>query len=72
MLAAYLNVYEWGWPAAEREFRRAIELDPNYTTAYFFYAYFLWGMGRFEEAIVAGRRSMELDPLGPTSAREML
>jgi TolB-like protein/Tfp pilus assembly protein PilF/tRNA A-37 threonylcarbamoyl transferase component Bud32 len=63
--AAYLHVYEWDWPAAEREFRRAIELDPNDPTAHNWYGFFLGGMGRFDEAIVETTRGRDLDPLAP-------
>ncbi len=54
---------DWDWPAAEREFRRAIELNPNYATAHQWYGEFLAYMGRFDEAIAEVRRAHELDPL---------
>lgn len=55
--------YDWEWSAAEAEFRRAIELNPNYPQAHQFYADYLKAMGRFDEAIAEMHRAMELDPL---------
>jgi tetratricopeptide (TPR) repeat protein len=55
--------YDWDWPGAEREFRRAIELDPNYATAYQYYSEHLALLGRTEESISYIRRAHELDPL---------
>lgn len=54
--------YEWDWPGAEAEFRRALELDPNYATARQWYAEFLSGMGRTTEALAEIRRAQQLDP----------
>ena len=55
--------YEWDWLAAEREFKRAIELNPVYATAHEWYAVYLFAMGRFDEAIMEALRARELDPL---------
>jgi eukaryotic-like serine/threonine-protein kinase len=55
-------IYDWDWPAAEREFHRAIELNPRYSTARQWHAWFLVAMGRFEEAMAEGRMAIELDP----------
>ena len=58
--------YEYDWPAAEREFRRAIELEPNNAYAHFFYSNsYLSPFGHHEEAIAEMRKAMELDPLSP-------
>jgi len=54
--------YEWDWLAAEKEFRRAIELNPSYASAHQWYASFLNAMGRTEEAQAEHRRARELDP----------
>jgi TolB-like protein/Flp pilus assembly protein TadD len=54
--------YDWKWLAAEEEFRRAIELNPSYTSAYQWYAAFLSTQGRFEEAQSAQKSARELDP----------
>jgi tetratricopeptide (TPR) repeat protein len=62
-LALISETYDWDWPAAEKEFRRAIELDPNYATAHHWYAELLSFQGRFEEALAESERALELDPL---------
>jgi serine/threonine-protein kinase len=60
---AYIRAYyEWDWAAAEREFRRAIELRPSYADAHFSYSRFLAASGRPEEAVTEIRRARELDP----------
>jgi eukaryotic-like serine/threonine-protein kinase len=63
MNAMLLLQYDWNWLAAEREFRRAIELDPNYALGRSFLAWHLAAMGRFEESIAEDRRALDLDPL---------
>ena len=50
------------WSAAESEFKRSIELDPNNATAHFWYALMLAALGRSEEALAEIRRARELDP----------
>jgi TolB-like protein/Flp pilus assembly protein TadD len=55
--------YDWDWAGAEREFKRAIELNPNYATARHWYAYYLITMGRPDQAVASVRRAQELDPL---------
>jgi TolB-like protein len=62
-LAAVKFWYEWDWEGAEKEFRRAIQLNPNYASAYQWYSWFLLAVGRFDEAIEAGKQALELDPL---------
>jgi TolB-like protein/DNA-binding winged helix-turn-helix (wHTH) protein/Tfp pilus assembly protein PilF len=57
--------YDWDWNAAEAEFQRAIALNPNYATAHQWYGQFLRLMGREEEAILEGQKSLDLDPLSP-------
>jgi TolB-like protein/Tfp pilus assembly protein PilF len=65
-LGMYYSNFAWNLPAAEREFRRAIELNPNYATAHHQYGIeCLSVMGRFDEAIAEGKRAEELDPLSP-------
>jgi len=64
-------IYDWDWPAAEREFRRAIELNARYSTARQWYSWFLAAMGRFEEALVHGRTAIELDPASVSIRRSM-
>jgi tetratricopeptide (TPR) repeat protein len=58
----YFN-YDWDFAAAEREFRRAITLNPGYATAHQWYANLLCILGRFDEASVEIGRALELDPL---------
>jgi len=56
---------DWDWSGAEREFLRAIELNPSYASAYQWYALHLGHSGRFEEGIEAAKKAVELDPLSP-------
>lgn len=55
--------YDFDFPTAEREFRRALELNPNYPTAHQWFAEHLSSMKRFDEALAEIRRALELDPL---------
>jgi serine/threonine-protein kinase len=64
-------IYDWDWSGAEREFRRAIELNPSYATARQWYSWFLAAMGRFEEALEHGRRAIDLDPASVSIRRSM-
>jgi TolB-like protein/tetratricopeptide (TPR) repeat protein len=57
--------FDWDWAAAEREFKRAIELDPNSADSYQGYSAYLAIMGRLEESLAHARRAVELDPLNP-------
>ena len=65
-LLSTLTDYDWDWRGAEREFRAAIAIDPNYAVAYQYYGYALFGMGRGEEGIVAMKHAAELDPVSPS------
>ena len=56
-------IYEWDWIGAETDFRRAIQLNPNYADAHFFFSDFLISMRRFDEAAAERERALELDPL---------
>jgi TolB-like protein/DNA-binding winged helix-turn-helix (wHTH) protein/Flp pilus assembly protein TadD len=64
-LARIKAEYDWDWSGAESEFQRAMELNPNYPTAYQMYGLILSTMGRPEEAITIFKRGLELDPLSP-------
>jgi serine/threonine protein kinase len=55
--------FEWDWTGAEREFRRAIELNPNSATAHHWYGDYLANMGRSEEGLRETKKAQELDPL---------
>ncbi len=59
------TIYDWRWEAAEREFRRAMELDPGYAIAPKWYSDLLRAMDRPEEALAAAQRAVELDPRSP-------
>ena len=64
-LAYAIHTYEWDWKAAEREYQRALELNPNYATAHQWYAEFLTAVGRFDEAEQQGQKALDLDPMSP-------
>ena len=64
-LAYGTMLYEWNWASAEASFRRAMELNPSYAPAHHWYADFLVGRGRLEEALREMARAHELDPLSP-------
>lgn len=55
--------YDWDFPSAEREFQRALELNPGYATAHQWYGELLMVTGRFDESLREMRRALELDPL---------
>ena len=54
---------DWDWPGAEREFKRAIELDPTNSQARCFYSHYLIAMRRFDESLIESKRAIERDPL---------
>jgi tetratricopeptide (TPR) repeat protein len=62
-LAMVALEYDWDWVNAEREFRFAIEANPNYATGHQWYAEYLTTLGRSEEAINQVNLSQELDPV---------
>jgi len=62
-LAYVTLLYEWDWAAAEKRFRKAIALNPNYASAHHFYCILLVTSGRHAEALVEIKRAQELDPL---------
>lgn len=62
-LAHVLTFYYWDWDEAEREYKRAIELNPEYATAHQWYGLHLAAMGRMEEAIKEFKIAQHLDPL---------
>ena len=63
--------YDWDWVAAEKEFKRALVLDPQSAQTHLLYTEYLVGMGRFEEAYDQGRQALQIDPLS-TSAHVSL
>jgi TolB-like protein/DNA-binding winged helix-turn-helix (wHTH) protein len=56
--------YDWDWASAEREFKRALELNPGSPTPHYWYSYsYLTPIGRHAEAVAEMKRALELDPL---------
>ena len=62
-LALIVQNHDWDWPTSEKEFRRAIALNPNDATAHHWYAEHLMWLGRFNEALEESERAHQLDPL---------
>ncbi len=62
-LAMSRAAYNWDWVGAEQEFKRAIQLNPNYPVAHQWYGLLLAGLGRFPEAEAEVKRARQLDPL---------
>jgi len=62
-LAWVKTIYDWDRSGGEKEFQRAIELNPAYATAHFWHSLALVSMGRSEEAIAEQKRALQLDPL---------
>jgi TolB-like protein len=69
---AYVVYYaDWDWPSAEREFKRAIELNPNSALSHDRYASCLKTRLRFKESMAEAQRAQELDPLSPEIVSEL-
>ena len=60
---AHVRLHDWDWVGLESEFRQAVELDPGYAIAHYWYAEYLMTMGRTREAVVRVAHALELDPL---------
>jgi tetratricopeptide (TPR) repeat protein len=65
LLAGVLAHYEWDWLAGEREYRRALALDPGFALGHQRYALALMWHARFEDALGEIKRAQELDPVSP-------
>jgi serine/threonine-protein kinase len=65
-LARVLVVYDWDWAGAEKEFKRAIELNPRYAGVHQWYGGYLEMLGRRDESLAERRQALELDPLSLT------
>ena len=61
-LGQILQSYDWDWAGAEREYKRALEINPGYATARQWYSLLLRAMGRHQEALEQIQRAQELDP----------
>jgi serine/threonine protein kinase/Tfp pilus assembly protein PilF len=70
-LAMVKDSLEWDWVGAERDYKRAIELNPSYATAHHWYAFHLTGLGRHDEAIAEIKIAQELDPLSLIISRNL-
>lgn len=70
-LAWSLFIYDWDWQAAAAEFRRAVQLDPQYATAHQWYGFLLASQGRFEEALVEAHSAQESDPASVSIRRSL-
>jgi serine/threonine-protein kinase len=62
-LGIVLLEYDWDWSAAEKEFKRAIEINPSDADAHQAFGYYLVSMTQFDEAVAEMRRAQELDPI---------
>ncbi|HET9314854.1 MAG TPA: tetratricopeptide repeat protein, partial [Vicinamibacteria bacterium] len=62
-LAQVHLLYDWDLAASEKEFKRALDLDPDYTAAHHWYSHCLFVLGRTEESLAESRRALELEPL---------
>jgi DNA-binding winged helix-turn-helix (wHTH) protein/TolB-like protein/Flp pilus assembly protein TadD len=72
VLGATKMFYEWDWSAAEREFKRAIDLNSDYPEAHRLYSYLLTAMGRFDGSIAEAELNLRLDPLSPVSYADVV
>jgi TolB-like protein/Tfp pilus assembly protein PilF len=70
-LAFVLDLFDWNWQAAETEYRKALDLSPNYATAHQWYTWHLIVLGRNDEAIAEMRRAENLDPLSLIISSDM-
>ncbi len=61
----WLDSSDWNWRGAEEHYKRAIELNPSYATAHTWYAQYLGGMRRFDEAFAQAQIAMRLGPADP-------
>jgi len=64
-MAGVREFLDLDWPGADREYRRALELNPNSAVGHQYYAVFLAWQGRFDEALPEAQRSQDLDPVSP-------
>ena len=70
-LASLLMLKKWDWVNAEKEFKIALELNPNYATAHHWYSNWFLGMGRMEESLKMILRAAELDPVSQAIQKDV-
>jgi DNA-binding winged helix-turn-helix (wHTH) protein/tetratricopeptide (TPR) repeat protein len=70
-LALILGFFDWDWQAADREFGRALELNPGHARTYLWHGRHLAAVSRFDESLAQLQRSQELDPLSPLISTEL-
>lgn len=70
-LAESLYLFDRDWVGAEREFKRALELDPNYAPAHHWYSMYLALLGRKQQALAEAEKAYELDPLSPVAGANL-
>ncbi|HET6181033.1 MAG TPA: protein kinase [Candidatus Sulfotelmatobacter sp.] len=58
-------VYDWNYAESEKEFKRALELRPDYATAHQYYAYYLTAMGDLNQAIAERKAALKIEPTSP-------
>jgi serine/threonine protein kinase/TolB-like protein/Tfp pilus assembly protein PilF len=63
--------YDWDWSGAEKELRRAIDLNPGSASAHHYYAHYLMATGRVEESLAESKQFLELDPLNPLATEHL-
>jgi serine/threonine protein kinase/Tfp pilus assembly protein PilF len=62
-MAFILDKHEWNWSAADMEFKKAMELNPNYANAHHWYALYLGAMDRWVESAAEAKKALDLEPL---------
>jgi serine/threonine-protein kinase len=70
-LAVVSDFYDWDWAGAESEFKRSIELKPNYALTHEFYGLYLVSIGRSNEGIAESERAVDLDPVSSETNTEL-
>jgi TolB-like protein/DNA-binding winged helix-turn-helix (wHTH) protein/tetratricopeptide (TPR) repeat protein len=70
-LAAIKFRNEWDWLGADAEFRRALQLNPNYAEAHHMYSHLLLALGRNEDSLTESQRALALDPRSPAMTTHM-
>lgn len=66
-LGRILSTYDWDWAGAEREFLRAIDLNPRYPLAHDWYGAYLGAIGRFDASVAQRKVALELEPMSPNA-----